>query len=218
MYIIDYMTSDPITISTDMLLPDARRLLNEYRIRHLPVTDYEQRLVGIITDRDLRSAYPSSVISRSEKVLTFEQVEKTTVVDIMTTSCSTLGPDATLDDALRIFDTDKVGAIPVVSSSALVLGMFSLLDLNTAYRKIFGVGEEGSFIIGVDDDERENILSELVVLLDSNNIPLTRLFRLVGKNDERKIFMRINSPNPVQVFKLLKAQRFVLLSVESNKE
>jgi len=61
MYISEYMTSDPITISSATLLPEARQILNEYQIRHLPVIDSERRLIGIITDRDLRSAYPSSV-------------------------------------------------------------------------------------------------------------------------------------------------------------
>ncbi|MFW2366715.1 MAG: CBS domain-containing protein [Desulforhopalus sp.] len=205
------MTSNPITISADLFLPHARRMLNEYQIRHLPVVDRDRRLVGIVTDRDLRSAYPSSVISKGEKVLSFEQVEKTTVADIMTTSCSTLHPDATIDDALIIFDRDKVGGIPVVSEDDVVLGIFSLLDLTAAYRKLFGVSEEGSILIGVEDDGRDNILSELVTLLDNKNIPLTRLIRLADKQDATKLYLRINSPRPLEVVKLLKSKGFIML-------
>lgn len=205
------MTSNPITISADLFLPQARRMLNEYQIRHLPVVDRDRRLVGIVTDRDLRSAYPSSVISKGEKVLSFEQVEKTTVADIMTTSCSTLHPDATIDDALIVFDRDKVGGIPVVSEDDVVLGIFSLLDLTAAYRKLFGVSEEGSVLIGVEDDGRDNILSELVTLLDNKNIPLTRLIRLADKQDATKLYLRINSPRPLEVVKLLKSKGFVML-------
>lgn len=211
MYISEYMTSDPITISSAVFLPEARRILNEFHIRHLPVVDRENKLVGIVSDRDLRSAYPSSVTSREDKILAFEQVEKTTVADMMTTTCSTLGPDATLDDALLIFDRDKVGGIPVVSEDNVVLGMFSLLDLTAAYRKLFGVAEEGSFLIGIEDDDRDNILSALVILLEQNGILLTRLIRLVEKNEVTKIFMRINSRKPVEVYKLLKSKGFVFL-------
>ncbi len=211
MYISEYMTSDPITISSATLLPEARRILNEYQIRHLPVIDSERRLIGIITDRDLRSAYPSSVTPKSNALLAYAQVEKTSVEDIMTTSCSTLSPDASLDDALIIFDRDKVGGIPVVSEEDVVLGMFSLLDLTAAYRKLFGVAEEGSILIGIEDDGRENILSTLVTLLEYNNIPLTRLIRLSEKKKVAKIFMRINSLRPVEVFKLLKSKGFLLL-------
>lgn len=211
MYISEYMTSDPITISSAVFLPEARRILNEFHIRHLPVVDRENKLVGIVSDRDLRSAYPSSVTSRGDKILAFEQVEKTTVADMMTTTCSTLGPDATLDDALVIFDRDKVGGIPVVSEDNVVLGMFSLLDLTAAYRKLFGVAEEGSVLIGIEDDDRDNILSELVILLEQNGILLTRLIRLVEQNEVTKIFMRINSRKPVEVYKLLRSKGFVFL-------
>ncbi len=211
MYISEYMTSDPITISSAVFLPEARRILNEFHIRHLPVVDRENKLVGIVSDRDLRSAYPSSVTSRGDKILAFEQVEKTTVADMMTTTCSTLGPDATLDDALLIFDRDKVGGIPVVSEDNVVLGMFSLLDLTAAYRKLFGVAEEGSVLIGIEDDDRDNILSELVILLEQNGILLTRLIRLVEQNEVTKIFMRINSRKPVEVYKLLRSKGFVFL-------
>jgi acetoin utilization protein AcuB len=200
-----------MTISSAVLLPEARRMLNEYNIRHLPVVDGENRLVGIVTDRDLRSAYPSSVTSRAEKLLAFEQVEKTTVADMMTTSCSTLGPEATLDDALAIFDRDKVGGIPIVSEDNVVLGIFSLLDLTAAYRKMFGGAEEGSIFIGVKDDDRENILSELVLLLEQNGILLTRLIRLVEKNQVTKIFMRVHSQKPVEVYKLLRSKGFIFL-------
>jgi acetoin utilization protein AcuB len=211
MYISEYMTSDPITISPAVFLPEARRMLNEFHIRHLPVVDSENRLIGIVSDRDLRSAYPSSVISREEKILAFEQVEKTTVADMMTTTCSTLGPDATLDDALLIFDRDKVGGIPVVSEDNVVLGIFSLLDLTAAYRKLFGVAEEGSILVGIEDDERENILSEIVILLEQKGILLTRLIRLVEKNEVTKIFMRINCQKPVEVYKLLRSRGFIFL-------
>jgi acetoin utilization protein AcuB len=211
MYISEYMTSDPITISSAVFLPEARRILNEFHIRHLPVVDRENKLVGIVSDRDLRSAYPSSVTSREDKILAFEQVEKTTVADMMTTTCSTLGPDATLDDALLIFDRDKVGGIPVVSEDNVVLGMFSLLDLTAAYRKLFGVAEEGSVLIGIEDDDRDNILSELVILLEQNGILLTRLIRLAEKNEATKIFMRINSRKPVEVYKLLRSKGFNFL-------
>lgn len=211
MFISEYMTSNPITISSGVLLPEARRILNEFHIRHLPVIDEENRLIGIVTDRDLRSAYPSSVVSRSEKMLAFEQVERSTVAEMMTTNCSTLLPDSTIDDALMIFDRDKVGGIPVVSEENLVLGIFSLLDLTAAYRKLFGVAEEGSILVGVEDDLRDNILSEIIMLLERNGMLLTRLIRLTGKNEVTKIFMRINSQNPNAVFKLLRSKGFVFL-------
>jgi len=211
MYISEHMTPDPITASPDMLLPEARRILNTYHIRHLPVVDRENKLVGIVTDRDLRSAYPSSVSSKHDMIVAFEQVEKTTVADIMTTTCAALSPDASLDDALLVFDREKIGGIPVLSEAGVVLGVFSILDLTAAYRKLFGMAEKGSVLIGVEDDGRENILSEIVILLEQAGIALTRLIRLADKNDGAKIYMRINSQRPAEVYKLFKTHGFSLL-------
>ena len=211
MYISEYMTHDPIIVSPDMLLPEARKILNEYHIRHLPVVDRDGKLIGIVTDRDLRSAYPSSVTSRKDAVVAFEQVEKTTIADIMTTTCATLRPESSLDDALILFDRDKIGGLPVLDEEGAVLGFFSLLDLTAAYRKLFGVAEKGSVLVGVEDDGRENILSEIVTLLDQHGIPLTRLIRLQEKKDSAKIYMRINSQKPAEVYKLLKLKRFSIL-------
>ena len=203
MYIYEHMTSDPITISSEILLPEARLLLNEYDFRHLPVVDEKRRLIGIITDRDLRSAYPSSVTVESERMLIYRKVEKTKVADIMTTSCSTLRLEATLDDALLIFDRDKVGGIPVVTDRDVVVGMFSMRDLMTAYRKLFGVDDKGSLLVGIVDDGRETIMSELVVMFEENSISLTRLIRLNQGREGAQIYMRINTLKPGLVRKLL---------------
>ncbi len=217
MYICEHMTPDPITISSEVFLPEARRILNEYYFRHLPVVDSRRRLIGIITDRDLRSAYPSSVTNESERMLIYSRVEKTTVADIMTTSCSTLDIEATLDDALVIFDRDKVGGIPVVSDELVVVGMFSIRDLTTAYRKLFGMADKGSMLVGIEDDGRENIMSEIVVLLERNSIPLTRLIRLNKGEDGGEIYMRINTQKPKQVFEFLAGNGFTIMgSIVNN--
>jgi len=216
MYICEHMTPDPITISSEVFLPEARQLLNECYFRHLPVVDEKRRLIGIITDRDLRSAYPSSVTSKSERMLIYGKVEKTKVADIMTTTCSTLGLDATLDDALLIFDRDKVGGIPVVSEEAVVVGMFSVRDLTAAYRKLFGVEEKGSLLVGIEDDGRENIMSEIVILLEQNFIPLTRLIRMGNREEDGKIYMRINTQKPKKILNLLKKNGFELLRPQES--
>ncbi len=208
MYIHEHMTSDPITISSEIFLPEARMLLNEYDFRHLPVVDGERKLIGIITDRDLRSAYPSSVTGKSERMLIYGQVEKTTVADIMTTSCSTLRLEATLDDALLIFDRDKVGGIPVVTDMGVVVGMFSMRDLMAAYRKLFGVEDKGSLLVGIEDDGRDNIMSKIVLLLEENSISLTRLIRLRKRKEGSQIYMRINTLKPSLVRKLLVSNGF----------
>lgn len=211
MNITDYMTSDPITVFPGMSLPDARRTLRENHFRHLPVVDEEKKLIGIITDRDLRSAYPSSVVSKKDSIIAYEQVEQKTVADIMTGSCSTLGIDARLDDALLIFDRDQVGGIPVVDDEGRVLGIFSLLDLTAAYRKLFGVSQKDSLLIRIEDDGRVGIVTEIADLFEKQDIQLTQFLRLSEKNDVKKIYIRVISKQPLEVYTLLKNNGFNIL-------
>lgn len=211
MYISEYMTASPITVSGLTSLPEARQILSEYQIRHLPVIDKSGTLVGILTDRDLRSAYPSSVASKEEAILAYDHVQQSTVADIMTTTCSTLSMEARLDDALRIFERDKVGAIPVVDEDNKVLGLFSLLDLTSAYGNLFGAGKKGTLYFVIVDDEREGILGELSELCDKNNVTLMSLIRMDPKKEVAKIYMRVNSQKPDRMVKLLKTHKFRLL-------
>ena len=213
MYISEYMTASPITVSGLLSLPEARQILREYQIRHLPVIDGEGVLVGILTDRDLRSAYPSSVSSKKEASLTFERVQKSVVADIMTTECSTLTMDATLDEALKIFERDKVGAVPVVDEEGKVLGLFSLLDLTSAYGKLFGAAEDGGTYFLVEDDGRDNIFAALAALCEENNVVLMGLIRRQVKKDVAKIYMRVKSLKPERVVKALKAQKYQFVAV-----
>jgi acetoin utilization protein AcuB len=207
MYILRHMTPDPITVSPAMLLPEARALLNEYRFRHLPVVDEYGKLLGILTDRDLRSAYPSSVISDSEQRLVYERVQKTAVSEIMSTECVTLGVDSTLDDALFLFDKDQLGALPVLDGER-VIGIFSTSDLNAAYRTLFGVGEKGAVLIGIHDDGSPTIMTKLVTFLEKERIPFTRVLRIYDKEAGDTIYVRINTFKIAAVLELFEENGF----------
>ncbi|MBU4235483.1 MAG: CBS domain-containing protein [Proteobacteria bacterium] len=203
MYISRYMIREPLTATPDMSLPEARRLLNENHFRHLPVVDGQGQLVGMITDRDLRSAYPSSMLSESERLLVYKRVEKTMVVDIMSTECIALTPESTLDDALLLFDREGVGALPVLEDGHLV-GIFSSRDLLTAYKELFGVGEKGSVLLGIDDDGQSGLMTRIVTLLELHNIPFTRLLRIHDAEHGNRIYLRLNTCKIASVIVLLR--------------
>lgn len=211
MHISEYMTGDPITVFSETTLPEARRLLNTYHIRHLPVVDGDNKLIGIVSDRDLRSAYPSTVSSNQAKTLVFEEVEKMTVADIMTTTCLALGPESTLDDALLLFDREKIGGVPVLNEAGQVLGFFSMLDLIGAYRRLFGMAEKGSLLIGVEDDGRDNIVCQLASLVEGKGLRLTRLIRLGSGSEGARIYMRLHGASYSEIAEVLEERGFSLL-------
>ena len=203
MYISRYMIREVLTATPEMLLPEARSLLNENHFRHLPVVDKQGQLVGMITDRDLRSAFPSSMLTETERLQAYERVEKATVVDIMSTECVGLTPESTLDDALLLFNREGVGALPVLEDGRLV-GIFSSGDLLAAYKELFGVGEKGSVLLGIEDDGQSNLMTRIVTLLEQHEIPFTRLLRIHDEEHGNRIYLRLNTYKIASVINLLR--------------
>ncbi len=212
MFIADYMTADPLTITADTLIPDARRLLDDNHFRHLPVVDEQKKLIGVVTDRDVRSAYPSTTVDDDTHQQIFTTVSAAKVAQIMSTNCSCVSIEATLDEALLVFDRDKVGALPVVTEDDVVIGIFSMRDLTAAYKKLFGSAESGSSLIAVlDETKNHNSLSRIASLLEENDVQCTRLIKIGQESGFDRIYMRVNSFKIGNVHKHLQDSGFTLL-------
>ena len=212
MFIADYMTANPLTITADTLILDVRRLLDDNHFRHLPVVDEEKRLIGVVTDRDVRSAYPSTIVDEKTYRKIFETVAATPVSRIMSTNCSCVSIEATLDEALLVFDRDKVGALPVITEDDVVIGIFSMRDLTAAYRKLFGSAKSGSSLIAVlDETKSHNSLSRIASLLEENEVHCTRLIKIGKESGFDRIYMRVSSAKVGDVHKHLQDSGFTLL-------
>lgn len=212
MFIADYMTADPTTITSDTQVSEARRLLDDNQFRHLPVVDEQRKLIGMVSDRDLRSAYPSSVVDEKTSQTIFKQVAVSPVSEIMSTNCSCVSIEATLDDALLVFDRDKVGALPVVTEDDVVIGIFSMRDLTAAYKKLFGSAEAGSSLIAVlDETKSHNSLSRIANILEENEVQCTRLIKIGNIGGFDRIYMRVDSFKVGNVHKHLQDSGFTLL-------
>jgi acetoin utilization protein AcuB len=209
MFIANFMTAPAKTTRPDALLSEVRELMTTGNFRHLPVVDGEGRLVGIVTDRDLRSALPDGILNETDKELYLQRFAQTTVRTIMTEAVTSLTAEATLDDALLFFDRTRVGALPVVDGERRVVGILSVRDLLTAYRQLFGLGVKGSTLIGVVDQGDPTTLTRLTGALEAGHIPFTRLIRtgeLGGHGSV--IYIRVHTHNLNGVNKTLAAAGF----------
>lgn len=114
----NWMTLDPVTIGPQVTLPEAQKLMQDRKIRRLPVID-RGKLVGIVTLGDLRGAEPSDANTLS----IFEAhylLAKLTIEKIMTWEPITIRPDATVQQAAQIMLEHKIGGLPVVDNDKLV--------------------------------------------------------------------------------------------------
>jgi CBS domain-containing protein len=125
--IAEIMTADVKTLRADQMLQEALELLHREHVRHIPIVDRTGALVGVLTDRDVKRATPSALVPTQREV--WEQVVRDTpLARVMTREPTTIGPAATLADALRLAVTEKIGCLPVVEGGALV-GIVTTTDL-----------------------------------------------------------------------------------------
>ena len=133
MKVRELMTGAPITVSPDTSVFDARRLMLKERIRHLLVTD-DRRLVGIITDRDIRLNLPSQARSLSMWEV-YYLLAKLTVGQVMTKGVIIIGPDQDARAAAQLMLEHKVGALPVLDGEVLI-GILTETDILRAFARV----------------------------------------------------------------------------------
>jgi acetoin utilization protein AcuB len=215
MFITSHMTRQPVTIAAGTPLPEARQLLLAGGFRHLPVTDAEGRLLGIVTDRDLRSALPSTFLSGENAEAGLTEFAHTPVSAIMSPPRFALDRLATLDDALIILDREGIGALPVVDEEQRVVGIFSIRDLMAAYRRIFALGQRGSAMVVVEDDGKRKPLSRIARTLEEREIRFTRLIRTEAEGERpARIYLRVNTMNISSVHHALEEAGFTVVRPE----
>ena len=122
----DCMTCDPASVGPNDSLQRVVELLRRRDIRSVPVLE-DGRLIGIVTDRDVRQVAPAYPLFREEDEIR-RYTENLTVTAAMTADPMTIAPDAPLIDAAKILETYRISALPVVDGTELV-GMLTVTDL-----------------------------------------------------------------------------------------
>jgi acetoin utilization protein AcuB len=125
MKVADIMTKDLLTVTRSETVGLADELMAENRIRQIPVV-HGRELVGIITDRDIRSFLSGSLAEGPEPR---EKALNTEIGGIMTTAPITVSPDDPLDEAVELLVEEKIGGIPVVDGDEGLVGIVTYIDV-----------------------------------------------------------------------------------------
>jgi acetoin utilization protein AcuB len=120
------MSRNPIAVSPEASIQEAIELMKEHAIRHLPVVDGEERLVGWVSDTDLRGVFIASMI------------EELTVGDVMIADPITVSSTDVLEQAALLITKHKIGGMPVLEDGKLV-GIITVVDILEAFIDIMGV-------------------------------------------------------------------------------
>ena len=131
----DYMTSNPQTLGVESTLLDAVLMMRRSELRHIPILEGD-RLVGILTDRDVGRFAPSILVTLSPQ--DYNRVfEETSVAKVMTRKLVSTTPDAPLSEAVELIHSQKLGCLPVLESGRLV-GIITVVDMLRALHDLIG--------------------------------------------------------------------------------
>lgn len=153
MQIEQWMNRDVVTVGPDDSFRTAMHLIRQKGIRHLPVVE-GKRLVGMVTDRDLRQASPSGATSLSIHELHYI-LEKLTVREIMSKQVVTIRPDQTVEDAALLLLGHRIGGLPVVRDGELI-GILTETDILQAFLQLRGKGplDIAASIVAIEREKR----------------------------------------------------------------
>jgi acetoin utilization protein AcuB len=150
MFVGERMSRPVITVSPDMPITDALIMLRKEHIRRAPVMK-EGKLVGIVSEKDLLNASPSSATTLSVWEMNY-LISKVKVKNVMTKKVITVSRDTTIEEAARIMADKKIGGMPVVDSDRVV-GMITETDLFKVFLELMGARDKGIRVTAAIEDK-----------------------------------------------------------------
>ncbi|MBI4765486.1 MAG: CBS domain-containing protein [Deltaproteobacteria bacterium] len=203
----------PVTIGPDESFFEARKMIQDKGIRHLPVVDKKNKLVGIVTDRDIRQAGPSDATSLSVNEINY-LLAKLKVSSFMTPKDKliTISPDTLVEEAVELMHDKKIGCIPVVEDGNLY-GIFTETDALALLVDLFGIKQKGTRLtIALEDQPGELCtIFEVFKKQDVNVISITSpSFIVEGK---RLTAIRIRTEKYETIVQDLEKAGFPVLSI-----
>jgi acetoin utilization protein AcuB len=181
------MTRKLVTLSPEASVAEALTLCRKRRIRHIPILE-EGRLVGIVSDRDLRDASPA--LGDAERASALQEIR---VGDVMTREVSTADPQDSIENVAQEMYELKIGSLPVVAEEEL-LGIVTSSDVMRALVTLAGLPEPGCRI-EVRAPNRAGILAEVAGKIQDLGVDI---FSVLSDPDRR-------SGNRTMVFQLVTA-------------
>ena len=174
MFVRDIMTTNVVTVSSNTSVVKARKIMDANRLKRLPVVD-DNKLVGMVTDRMIdRVSPPERARSVWELTYSLGSIYRTKVGQVMKSDLVTVSPDMTIEEAVSVAQSKKVGALLVLEKGALV-GIVTTNDF--FYRivnRVLGVDEPGCRI-QIDGGGSGKALEEILGVINKRGMEIITL-------------------------------------------
>jgi acetoin utilization protein AcuB len=206
MLVQDVMQTKLFTVTPETTLPEALRLTAQRGVRHLPVLDGD-RLVGILSDRDLKRAMASPATSLEAHELTY-LLDRLRVEEIMTRTVITICRMFPIEAAACLMVQEKIGALPVTDGERLV-GLVTETDVLRLFVRALGAGESSSRL-DVVLDNRPHALAEAVQAIEAAGADISSIMTMPSEGGFKEMVLRVRTINPAPVVWALEARGFTV--------
>ena len=209
------MSRHPITIRPDLSLADALRVMRDAKVRRLPVVDREDRLVGIVLEKDLLYASPSPATSLSVYELNY-LVSRITVDSLMTRDVVTVSEDTALEEAARIMADHNIGGLPVMRDGVLV-GMITESDLFKVFIELLGARDWG-LRVTLKVADRRGVLAKLSAAITATGADIVALSTFWGDDPtNRDLVIKIQGIQREQVEHIIEGLEATIVDIRETQ-
>jgi len=204
---------NPITINPNASFFEARNLIQEKGVRHLPVVDENNGLLGIVTESDIRKAAPSDVDMLRVQEASY-LLKNLKVSGFMTPKQKlvTITPDALIEEAAQLMHDHKIGCLPVVEGEKLY-GIFTETDAMDHFVDIFGLKQRGTRLT-IDLEDKPGSMFGVFEIFKKHNVNVISMvspsFMVEGK---RIAAIRIGTKEYEPIVKDLEKAGYKVLSI-----
>lgn len=212
MFVAKRMKRNVVTVSPSDSLLAAREKIRGHNIHQLPVVSADGKLVGILSNRDIREAVlPAALIPGSGARTAEEVLRDTKVESVMTRKVVTATLDDTMEDAMVLLHDFRVNALPVVDENGRVAGIITRTDALKAFLDALGVGEISSRLEVVVPD-KPGALARVVEVIKSFNVNITSVLTTgLAEKGKRAIFFRVATINVGPIKEAIRRAGFPVL-------
>ena len=204
MFVRGRMSTPAVTIRANTPFQDALKLMRDRQFRRLPVVNKKGKLVGIVSERDLLHAAPSSATSLSIWEVQY-LLAKIQVKEIMTKDVITTTPDTPVEDAARLLVTHKIGGLPVVDEHKGVVGVITETDIFETFVEMFAGGRAG-LRLTLEVPERKGVLALLSKAISDLGGSIESVGTFYGEAaGERGLVVKVRDVSKPQLVETLEA-------------
>lgn len=192
MLIQNWMTSDVISVTPETSVLKIGKLMKDNNIRRVPVLDENGRVLGIISDRDVRDASPSKATTLDMYEMHYLLAELK-AKDVMTVGPVTIKPTDTVEIAAMLMLDKRFGGLPVVEESGRMVGIISDQDVFKALVSITGA-REGGIQFGIEISNHAGAMKPIFDILRQHGARILSILTDNNREDFRHVFLRIRDP------------------------